>query len=80
MLNQLNGARFSVPSSATLETNAMGRGTMPLIIILYYFHRLGPRISLKVIATSLTKSLQSKVESMVSTETPKNATALEGLQ
>ena len=31
----LNGARFSVPSSAMLETKAIGRGTMPLIIILY---------------------------------------------
>ena len=33
----LNGARFSTPSADTLETNAMGRGTMPLIISLYMY-------------------------------------------
>jgi hypothetical protein len=25
----LNGARFSIPSSLIVDTNAMGRGTMP---------------------------------------------------
>lgn len=30
--NDLNGARFAIPSSLRVETNAMGRGTIPLII------------------------------------------------
>lgn len=33
----LNGAKFSIPSSETLETNAIGRGMMPLIIRAYIF-------------------------------------------
>lgn len=31
----LNGARFSTPSSDTLDTNAIGRGTIPLIMSAY---------------------------------------------
>ena len=31
----LKGARFSTPSEEMLETKAIGRGTMPLIIIAY---------------------------------------------
>ena len=36
MLNQLKGARFSTPASETDDTNAIGRGMMPLIIRRYY--------------------------------------------
>ena len=36
MLNQLKGARLSTPDSETEETNATGRGTIPLIIRRYY--------------------------------------------
>ena len=31
----LKGAMFSVPSAAILDTKATGRGTIPLIMILY---------------------------------------------
>lgn len=33
----LKGAKFSTPSSEMVETKAMGRGTIPLIISLYNF-------------------------------------------
>lgn len=33
----LKGAKFSTPSSETVETKAIGLGTMPLIISMYSF-------------------------------------------
>ena len=35
--NHLKGARFSCPLSEIVDTNAIGRGTMPLIISWYSF-------------------------------------------
>ena len=34
--NYLKGARFSTPLSDTEDTNAMGRGMIPLIMSVYY--------------------------------------------
>ena len=40
----LKGARFATPSSESDETKAIGRGTMPLIISVYYMRRVSRQI------------------------------------